>query len=60
MSNKILVIGSNSFSGSHFAARASFLGYEVLGISRSRQPRNYFLPETSGSNAQIYLYIQTN
>lgn len=46
MSQKLLVIGSNSFSGSHFAARASHLGYEVLGISRSDQPNKFFLPET--------------
>lgn len=46
MSQKFLVIGSNSFSGSHFAARASHLGYEVLGISRSDQPNKCFLPET--------------
>ena len=46
MSSKLLVLGSNSFSGSHFASRASLLGYDVLGISRSNQPRDYFLPQT--------------
>ena len=46
MSSKLLVVGSNSFSGSHFASRASFLGYDVLGISRSSQPPDYFLPQT--------------
>jgi len=50
MSRKILVIGSNSFSGSHFAAKASYLGYTVLGISRSDQPNKCFLPETWGTD----------
>ena len=45
MTNRIMVIGSNSFSGSHFAAYAAALGNEVIGISRSDRPSNEFLPE---------------
>ena len=45
MSNpKILVIGSNSFSGSHFVAEALRAGHHVWGVSRSREPHSVFLP----------------
>lgn len=35
MSDRYVVLGSNSFSGSHFVARLLQDGHEVLGISRS-------------------------
>ena len=41
---KIAVLGSNSFSGSHFVAYALSQGVDVLGISRSAQPAKEFLP----------------
>ena len=41
---KFLIIGSNSFSGSHFVKKVLKLGYEVLGISRSNLPHKVFLP----------------
>ncbi len=44
MSEKFLVIGSNSFSGSHFVALALEEGAEVIGISRSPEPSPVFLP----------------
>ena len=34
---KILVIGSNSFSGSNFVSNALNEGFEVIGVSRSKQ-----------------------
>ena len=40
---KILVIGSNSFSGSHFVAEALSAGHEVWGVSRSTEPNTVFL-----------------
>ncbi|MBM5785484.1 MAG: NAD-dependent epimerase/dehydratase family protein [Cyanobacteria bacterium K_DeepCast_35m_m1_288] len=43
-SSKILVIGSNSFSGSHFVAEALRAGHEVWGVSRSTEPDPVFLP----------------
>ena len=43
-SEKIFVIGSNSFSGSNFVHHALLLGYEVMGISRSSEPNAVFLP----------------
>ncbi len=41
---KIVVIGSNSFSGSSFAAYCLSLGIEVLGMSRSNELPKVFLP----------------
>ena len=41
---KIAVIGSNSFSGASFVAYCLSLGMEILGISRSREPADVFLP----------------
>ena len=41
---KILVIGSNSFSGSHFIAEALQAGHNVWGVSRSEEATKVFLP----------------
>ncbi len=41
---KITVIGSNSFYGASFVAHCLSLGIEVLGISRSSEPSDVFLP----------------
>lgn len=41
---KILVIGSNSFSGASFAAHALEAGGQVIGVSRSKEPSRVFLP----------------
>ena len=41
---KVLVIGSNSFSGSHFVAEALDAGHQVWGVSRSAEPNPVFLP----------------
>jgi len=43
-SEQILVIGSNSFSGSHFVAEALRQGHWVCGVSRSQEPESVFLP----------------
>ena len=48
---KFLVIGSNSFSGSHFVAEALREGHAVWGVSRSPEPNHVFLP---------YRWAQTN
>ncbi len=42
--DKIVVIGSNSFSGASFVACCLSLGLEVLGISRSHELPDVFLP----------------
>jgi len=43
-SSKVLVIGSNSFSGSHFVAETLRAGHQVWGVSRSAEPDPVFLP----------------
>lgn len=44
MKKKVFVIGSNSFSGSNAVSRLLFEGYEVMGVSRSEEPSDIFLP----------------
>ena len=44
---KIAVLGSNSFTGSHFVAHCLDSGHSVTGISRSEQPSKCFLPYES-------------
>ena len=44
MTDRVAVIGSNSFSGSHFVRYVLEQGGEVLGISRSPRPRREFWP----------------
>ena len=41
---KFFVIGSNSFSGSHFVNLLIEKNISVMGISRSSEPREFFLP----------------
>ena len=44
MSERIAIIGSNSFSGASFARHCLVEGVEVLGLSRSEEPSASFLP----------------
>ena len=44
MTEKFLVIGSNSFSGAHFVFHLLEKGHKVLGVSRSAEPHEVFLP----------------
>ena len=44
MSERVVVIGSNSFSGSQFVDYALKEGLEVVGISRSKEYHPVFLP----------------
>lgn len=44
MAEKAVVLGSNSFSGSHFVDHSLGEGLDVLGISRSPEPDRVFLP----------------
>ena len=44
MREKIVLIGSNSFSGASFAAYCLSQGFEILGMSRSKEPHDAFLP----------------
>ena len=46
---RIAIIGSNSFSGASFTAYCLSLGLEILGISRSHEPSDVFLPYKWGN-----------
>jgi dTDP-glucose 4,6-dehydratase len=55
MSEKIIVIGSNSFSGASFVPSAIDAGFEVIGISRSEEPNPVFLPyKYSGGDIEFH------
>ncbi|MBT3668139.1 MAG: SDR family oxidoreductase, partial [Opitutae bacterium] len=55
MSEKIIVIGSNSFSGASFVHSAIDAGFEVVGISRSKEPNPVFLPyKYSGEGIEFH------
>ena len=41
---RLLVIGSNSFSGSHFVKESLKNNHIVFGVSRSEEPETLFLP----------------
>lgn len=58
MSEKIVVIGSNSFSGSHFVDFVLSKGIEAIGISRSAEPHNVFLPYKWGINSGSFKFHQ--
>jgi len=54
---RIVVIGSNSFSGAHFCNHALKKGMEVTGISRSQEPHAAFLPyKWSGTPRHFQFY----
>ncbi len=55
---KIAVLGSNSFSGSHFVAYALSQGLDVLGISRSAELAKEFLPYTWVKSAASFRFEQ--
>lgn len=48
---RIVVIGSNSFSGASFVRRCMCAGVSVAGISRSYEPHSAFLPSAWGPGA---------
>lgn len=56
MSEKIVVIGSNSFSGSHFVNFLLSNGIEVTGISRSQEPDPVFLPYKNNKNIKLFTF----
>ena len=55
---KFLVIGSNSFSGSHFVNLLLKKNYKVYGASRSREPSKEFLPYKNNQNLKNFIFNQ--
>ena len=58
LSDTICVIGSNSFSGSHFLNYAKNSGFNVFGISRSIEPNQMFLPYKWNNEPQKIEFYQ--
>jgi dTDP-glucose 4,6-dehydratase len=56
VSKKVLVVGSNSFSGASFSAWLLDQGHEVLGVSRSPEPHQAFLPYRWSRNAAQFRF----
>ena len=54
MNKKILVIGSNSFSGANFIYYLLKKNHKVIGISRSRELNPIFLPYKTLKNKKNY------
>jgi len=48
---EFLVVGANSFSGSHFVRRVVQEGHDVVGLGRSPEPSKQFLPRLWDSRA---------
>jgi dTDP-glucose 4,6-dehydratase len=58
---RLVVIGSNSFSGAHFVARALKDEHSVLGISRSPEPHPAFLPHSREQGQRPdYCFVQAD
>lgn len=53
-----LVIGSNSFSGSHFVDLLLNKGHKVYGASRSNEPHSVFLPYKKSKNLSNFKFIK--
>lgn len=58
MSDRIVVLASNSFAGSAYAAYALTQGSEVFGISRSIEPGDIFLPYRQLHQATSLRFLQ--
>lgn len=58
--SKILVIGSNSFSGSHFINYCLNKKHKVFAVSRSIQPNKVFLPYANSNNLKNFKFYKLN
>lgn len=56
MTERSVVIGSNSFSGAHLVDFMLQEGLEVVGISRSSEPHTVFLPYKKKKNPKFRFY----
>lgn len=57
---RFVVIGSNSFSGSHFVHRLLKDGHSVLGISRSAEAPSVFRPYSWTSETGSFTFLQAD
>jgi len=54
---KVLVIGSNSFSGSNLVKKLLDHGYDVIGISRTKEYNNVFLPYKNHQRIKNFRFL---
>lgn len=54
---RVTILGSNSFAGSAYVAYALHEGSEVLGVSRSPEPDDMFLPYKELAQASAYRFV---
>jgi dTDP-glucose 4,6-dehydratase len=57
---KYAVLGSNSFAGAAFVSRALADGSEVLGVSRSTEPSDIFLPYRDLANPGNWNFVHAD
>jgi len=57
---RVVVLGSNSFAGAAFVARAIRNGAQVLGFNRSAEASPIFLPYRSEAAAEHYTFVQAD
>ncbi len=60
MAEKVVVIGSNSFSGAHFVDFLLDQGSQVIGTSRSTEPNSVFLPYKNNKNLSAFEFVQAD
>ena len=59
--DKILVLGSNSFSGASFLRYLIEHDFAAIGVSRSKEPHHVFLPHKSLNNySEKYQFVQAD
>jgi dTDP-glucose 4,6-dehydratase len=58
MAERVVVLGSNSFSGSHFVSRLLEQGHHVLGLSRSPEVKGPFNPYDKHLNLGNFTFSQ--
>ena len=57
---KFVVLGSNSFSGSHFISKLIDVKHEILGISRSAENAKVFTPYSWKKGAARFSFVQAD
>jgi dTDP-glucose 4,6-dehydratase len=60
MGDRYAVVGSNSFSGSHFVAQLLGEGHEVLGLSRSSEVDEVFRPYAWRARPGSWTFLQAD
>ncbi|RXJ66624.1 dTDP-glucose 4,6-dehydratase [Halarcobacter ebronensis] len=55
---KIIILGSNSFSGSNFINHQLNKDYQVFGVSRSKELDSVFLPYKNNTNIKNFQFAQ--